>query len=74
MRLATLLNKNPIFYEKQFVFRNNLSTKPALLGITEKIKQACGAGQFACGVFLDLQKAFNTVNHTILLKILTLEE
>ena len=34
----------------------------------KKIKQACDSGQLACGVFLDLQKAFDTVNHNILLK------
>ena len=39
--------------------------------MTKKIKQACDAGQFSCGVFLDLQKTFDTVNHTILLKTLT---
>ena len=65
---TTFLNKNAILYEKQFGFRNNHSTTHALLEITEKIKQACDAGQFACGVFLDLQKAFDTVNHTTLLK------
>ena len=42
--------------------------KHALLEITEKIKQACDSGKYACGVFLDLQKAFDTVNHDILLK------
>ena len=52
-------------------FRNNHSTTHALLEITEEIKQACDTGQFTCGVFLDVQKAFHTVNHTILLKKLT---
>ena len=36
--------------------------------MTEKIKQACDSGQYASGVFLDLEKAFDTVNHDILLK------
>ena len=40
----------------------------ALLEITEKIRQACDAGKYSCGVVLDLQKAFDTVNHCILLK------
>ena len=70
-QLTTFLNKNAILYKKQFGFRKNHSTTHALLEITEKIKQACDAGQFACGVFLDLQKAFDTVNHTILFKKLT---
>ena len=65
------MNKNAILFEKQFGLRNNHSTTHALLEITQKIKQACDACQFACGAFLDLQKAFDTVNHTILLKKLT---
>ena len=36
--------------------------------ITEKVKQSCDSGKFVCGVFLNFQKAFNTVNHDILLK------
>ena len=71
MQLTKFLNKNDILYEKQLGFRNNHSTTHALLEITEKIKQARDTGQFACGVFLNLQKAFDRVNHTILLKKLT---
>ena len=33
---------------------------------TEKIKQGCDSGKFACGVFLDFQKVSDTVNHEIL--------
>ena len=42
--------------------------KYALIEITEKIKQGCVSGKFFCGVFLDFRKAFDTVNHAILLK------
>ena len=64
----TFLNTNDVLYERQFGFRHNHSTTHALSAITEKIRQACDSGNFACGVFLDLQKAFDTVNHDILLK------
>ena len=66
--LMTFLNTNEILYERQFGFRHNHSTTHALSAITEKIRQACDSGHFACGVFLDLQKAFDTVNPNILLK------
>ena len=35
----------------------------ALIEITEKVKQRCDSEKFACGVFLDFQKVFDTVNH-----------
>ena len=56
----TFLSANEILYERQFGFRH--STNHALLPITEKIRQACDSGNSACGVFVDLQKAFDTVN------------
>ena len=62
------LNINSILFEKQFGFRYCHSTTHALIEITEKIKQACDSGRYPCGVFLDLQKAFDTVNHDILLR------
>ena len=40
----------------------------ALISITEKIKKSLDNNEYSCGVFLDFQKAFDTVNHEVLLK------
>ena len=55
------------FYNKQFGFRSNHSTIHALLVITAKIQRAIKNSMYSCGVFLGLSKAFDTVNHNILL-------
>ena len=44
-----------------------ISTNEALIDIASKIQEAYDKGSFACGVFLDFKKTFDTVNHNILL-------
>ena len=39
----------------------------ALVEITEMIKESIDSGKFGCGIFIDLRKSFDTVNHEILL-------
>ena len=58
------LENNNIFYKYQFGFRANHSTNHALTEITEQIRNAC---EYTCGIYLDLQKAFDTVSQNILL-------
>ena len=66
-RLYTFLNKNNVIYNLQFGFRQQYSTSHALINITENIRKALDDGNIGCGVFVDLQKAFHTVDHKILL-------
>ena len=65
--LHMCLENNNVFYKYPFEFRENNSTNQALTEITEQIRNACDKGLYTCGVCLDLQKAFDTVNQNILL-------
>ena len=66
-RLYHFLDLNEILYNNQYGFRNNHSAIHALIDKTEKIRNPLGNKNYACGVFIDLEKAFDTVNNTILL-------
>ena len=66
-RLYKFLNENNILFKNQFGFRKKYSTTHTLLEITEKIKDTIDHKQFGCGIFIDIRKAFDTVNFKILL-------
>ena len=66
-RIFKFFNNNNLFYPLQFGFRQNYSTAHALISLTETIRKYLGEGKFACGIFVDLQNAFDTVEHNILL-------
>ncbi|KAJ4442635.1 hypothetical protein ANN_04224 [Periplaneta americana] len=50
-----------------FGFRNNISTDDALINVTGKIINELDTGNKCLGIFLDLRKAFDTINHNLLL-------
>ena len=66
-RLTNFLRINKLFFSHQFGFRNGYFTSHAVTSLTEMIRKALDEDKFACGVFTDLQKAFDTVDHDILL-------
>ena len=66
-RLLDFINKHNILNKLQFGFRNNHSTFMALVVFIENLVNALDSGKCAVGIFLDFQKAFDTVDHGILL-------
>ena len=50
-----------------FGVRKKHSKEHALLSIVEEIRKNLDDGTFTCGIFIDLEKAFDTVNNKILL-------
>ena len=67
-KLIDFLDKYNILYRNQFGFRQGHSTHHALITLVDKITKSLDDGDIVIGVFLDLKKAFDTVNHKILLK------
>ena len=67
-RLYSFFENENLIFENQFGFRKKHSTVHPLTDLTEDIRQAIDSNKFACGIFVDLQKAFDTVDHGILLK------
>ena len=66
-RLYGYLGSRNILYPLQFGFRQKRSTNHALIQITESIRNSIDNNEFGCGIFIDLKKAFYTVNYSILL-------
>ena len=66
-RILEFINENDVIYNLQFGFRKNHSTAMALPLLNDKISKALYDGEYVLGVFLDFSKAFDTVNHDILL-------
>ena len=66
-RLIDFIEKHHLLYQYQFGFRKNHSTFMALLILLEKIINALDNSEFAVCILIDFRKAFDTVDHNILL-------
>ena len=66
-RVISFLDDSNILFEYQFGFRKSHSTYPALTVLIDKLIKSNENGDHVVGVYLDFSKAFDTVNHEILL-------
>ena len=66
-RIYKFFSDNHLIYSLQFGFRQKYSTVHAIISLTENISKNLDERNIGCGIFADLQKAFDTVEHDILL-------
>ena len=66
-RLNPFFQKHNIFHKYQFGFRKNHATTNALTEVIDYIYKSLDEGNYIFGIYIDLKKAFNTVQHKILL-------
>lgn len=67
-QLSEYLDHNSILYKKQSGFRANHSTDTALISLSDTIRHSMDKGMYTGIILLDLQKAFDTVNHEIMIE------
>jgi hypothetical protein len=67
-RLSEYINNNSLLIGQQFGFRKRLATEDAIFKLTHEVSNALNNGTKVCGIFCDLEKAFDSVNHSSLIK------
>ena len=64
-RLYKYLTTEKLLYSKQFGFQTGLSTEHAIVKLVDQIYESFEKDHYTLGVFINLLKAFDTVDHTI---------
>ena len=65
--MESLIEQNNLLSPSQYGFRKTVSAQHAILDIVSVIQTNMDNRLFSCGVFIDLKKAFDTIDHKILL-------
>ena len=71
-RVYTFLEKHHILYDSQYGFRNRRSCEQAIMELVSNVLQAKNQCKHSAAMFLDLSKAFDILDHSILFKKLDL--
>ena len=66
--MTDFFDSNQIIYKYQFGFRKEHSTQQAIISLVEKITSSLDSRDIVIGIFLDLKKAFDTVDHRIMIR------
>ena len=67
-RMEKFIEKYHLMHDSQYGFRTNTSTSMAILEFLEEVTSSLDKKKTTIGVFIDLKKAFDTIDHTLLLK------
>ena len=67
-KLIEYLDQNKLLTDNQFGFRKNSSTELAVIDIQNTLLKNLDNNKLTCTIFLDLAKALDSVNHSILIK------
>ena len=67
-RLLSFIELHDILSSSQYGFRKKHSTYMAIMNFYDKVTEAIDKSEFCLGIFIDLSKAFDTLNHDVLLK------